>query len=195
MLKTENDRIAKYEIDTVFLERWSPRAFSERDVPEDSLLSLFEAAHWAPSAYNAQPWRFIIARSKKARETFLSFISESNRVWCEKAPVFALILSKKTIDHAKNRSHSFDAGAAWGYLSIQAVKKGLVTHPMTGFNFEKAREVLHIPEDYEIQALIAIGYQGEKELLPSHLQEREFPKSRHPLSELLYEDKFGKEWN
>ena len=180
-----------YEIDELFLKRWSPRSFLEKEVPEDLLLSVFEAARWAPSAFNYQPWRFIIARTKEDREKFYTFISEFNLRWCTKAPVLALILSKKTGEFGENQSHAFDTGAAWGYLSLQALKNGLVTHPMTGFDFHKARKVLNIPDDYAIQALVAIGYQGEKEALPEDLKQREFPKNRRPLKESLFEGSFG----
>ncbi|KYD19331.1 MAG: nitroreductase family protein [Caldibacillus debilis] len=184
-------RVPEFEVDEVFIKRWSPRAFQEKEVPEDLLFSLFEAARWAPSAYNSQPWRFIIARTKEDREKFHTFISDFNLLWCKKAPVLVLILSKTKEDGKNIVSHAFDTGAAWGYLSIQAMKHGLITHPMTGFDFAKAREVLNIPEEYAIQALVAIGYQGKKEDLPEHLQEREFPKGRRPLKESVFEGSFG----
>ncbi|MEK0286234.1 nitroreductase family protein [Caldifermentibacillus hisashii] len=190
----KNYRKPEHEIDDVFINRWSPRSFSEQEVPEDILLSIFEAARWAPSAFNEQPWRFIIARTKEAREKFYSFISEFNLTWCKKAPVLVLILSKKNSERGENKSHAFDTGAAWGFLALQATKCGLVTHPMTGFHFEKAREVLGIPDDYAIQALVAIGYQGEREDLPSNLQEQEQPKGRRPLGETIFEDIFGITW-
>lgn len=191
MTATKQVRQAEYEIDSVYLKRWSPRSFLKKEVPEDVLLSLFEAARWAPSAFNFQPWRFIIARTKEDRETFMSFIGEFNQIWCKNVPVFALIISKMTSERGAVRSHAFDAGAAWGYLSLEATRKGLITHPMTGINFEKARQVLNIPEEYAIQALIAIGYQGEKEVLPENLQERETPSSRRPVKESLFEGRFG----
>lgn len=184
-------RKPEYEIDDVFINRWSPRSFLKKDVPEDILFSLFEAARWAPSAYNLQPWRFIIARTEEMRKKFHSFISEFNLTWCKDAPVFALIISEKINDRRENISHAFDTGAAWALLAIQATKCGLVTHPMTGIDFEKARETLKIPEEYEIQALVAIGYQGDKEDLPADLQEREYPKGRRSLKESIFEGEFG----
>lgn len=185
-------RKPEYEIDDMILNRWSPRSFSGQEVPENILLSLFEAARWAPSAYNVQPWRFIIARTKDTREKFYSFINEFNLSWCKKAPVLALIISKKSDENGEIKSHAFDTGAAWGLLALQATKSGLITHPMTGFDFDKAREVLEIPEDYAIQALVAIGYQGEREDLPVNLQEREQPNGRRPLEETVFEGSFGK---
>ncbi len=181
-----------HEIDDIFINRWSPRSFSEQKIPKDILLSLFEAARWAPSAFNIQPWRFIIAHTKESREKFYSFISESNLSWCKKAPVLTLIISEKENDRGENRSHSFDAGTAWGFLSLQAIKCGLITHPMSGFDFEKARKVLEIPDNYEIQACIAIGYQSDRENLPKQLQEREEPNGRRPLEESIFDGEFGK---
>lgn len=178
-------RKSEYDIDSIFLERWSPRSFSTEEVEEEVLMSVFEAARWAPSANNMQPWRFIIARTKEDRERFYPFIMEGNRLWCEKAPVLVLIVSDK-----EDASHAFDTGAAWGFMSLQAKKKGLITHAMTGFDKEKAREVLNVPEQFDIQALVAIGYQDKKELLPEQLQEREQPSTREPLSTFLHEGTF-----
>jgi len=178
-------RQTEYDIDPSYLNRWSPRSFLEKEVPEDVLLSVLEAAHWAPSANNSQPWRFVIARSPEDREKFHSFIKEGNRKWCEKAPVFVAILSDKKLGY-----HAFDSGSAWGYLALQASQKGLITHPMAGFYKDQAREVLRVPEDFDIQVIVAIGYQGEKEALPVELQEREQPSSRRPLKELVFEGEY-----
>lgn len=186
-----NPRKPAYDIDPVYIGRWSPRSFLEKEVPENVLYSLLEAAHWAPSAFNLQPWRFIVARTKEEREQFYPFISEFNRAWCEKAPVLVLIVSQAVSQQGDNRSHAFDTGAAWGYLALEAVRQGLITHPMTGFDFDKAREVLSVPEDYAIQALIAIGYQGPKDSLPEALQEREQPSPRIPVEQLVYSGSFG----
>ncbi|MRH41275.1 nitroreductase family protein [Aquibacillus halophilus] len=173
-----------YDIDAIYLERWSPRSFLEKEVPEDLLMSLFEAARWAPSSMNNQPWRFIIARSKDEREKFHSFIMKGNRKWCEKAPVLALIISEKKGPHA------FDTGAAWGFLSLQAIRNGLITHPMGGFDKDQAREVLNIPEEFAIHAVVAIGYQGDKEALPEDIQEKEKISDRRPVEESIYEGTF-----
>ncbi|MDR9798028.1 nitroreductase family protein [Aeribacillus pallidus] len=195
MTQTKLARQAEYEIDSIYLKRWSPRSFLTKEVPEDVLLSLFEAARWAPSAFNFQPWRFIIARTEEDRKRFMSFIGEFNQIWCKNVPVFALIISKKTSERGEIGSHAFDSGAAWGYLSLEATRKGLITHPMTGIDFEKARQVLNIPEEYAINALIAIGYQGEKEALPESLQEREAPTPRRPIKESIFEGLFGESLN
>ncbi|WP_163539789.1 nitroreductase family protein [Gracilibacillus sp. YIM 98692] len=179
-------RQAEYDIDDLFLERWSPRAFSEKEVDEKTLMSIFEAARWAPSGSNKQPWRFIIARNKEDREKFHQFIMDGNRAWCEKAPALALVIS----DSEANGSHAFDAGAAWGFLSLQARQKGLITHAMGGFYKDKAREILDIPEQYAIHAVIAIGYQDDVSVLEEKLQEREKPSDRRSLKETIMEGTF-----
>ncbi|MFD2762103.1 nitroreductase family protein [Lentibacillus juripiscarius] len=178
-------RQADHDIDSIYVKRWSPRSFLEKEVPEDVLLRVFEAARWAPSAMNIQPWRFIIARTQEDKEKFHSFIMDGNRKWCEKAPVLALLISDK-----QSNTHAFDTGAAWGYLSLQAAKEGLITHGMGGFYKDKARELLNIPDEFDIQALVAIGYQGEKEALDEQLQAREKPSDRRPVQESVMEGTF-----
>lgn len=185
-------RQAEYPVDPAVLNRWSTRAFLEKEVPESTLLSVLEAAHWAPSAFNVQPWRFIVARTQEQREKFFPFIGEFNLGWCSKAPVLVLIVSKTVTDKGDFPSYAFDAGAAWGILGLEATKQGLATHAMTGFDFAKAREILEIPQEYAIQALVAIGYPGPKESLPEMLQQREVPSPRVPVKEVLFEGTFGK---
>lgn len=184
-LHSKQVRQAEYNIDPIYLNRWSPRSFLEKEVSEDVLMSVLEAAHWAPSANNSQPWRFVIARSQEDRERFHSFIKEGNRKWCEKAPVFVAILSDKKFGY-----HAFDSGSAWGYLALQASQKGLITHPMAGFYQDQAREALNVPDDFDIQVIVAMGYQGEKEALPAELQDREQPSGRRPLKELIFEGEY-----
>ena len=185
-MSIEKYRQTDYPIDSLFLERWSPRSFSNKKIEEEKLWSLFEAARWSPSAMNSQPWRFIVARTEEDLARFHSFILEGNRKWCEKAPALALIIS----DKEAGATHAFDTGAAWLALALQAKLKGLITHPMSGINKDKAREVLQIPDQFEIQALVAIGYQDEKDKLPPALQEREQPSPRRPITESIMEGTF-----
>ncbi len=175
-----------YPIDDIFLKRWSPRSFSEQEVDEETLMSVLEASRWAPSASNKQPWRFIIARTEEDRKKFQSFIMDGNLAWCDKAPAYVLIIS----DTEVGGTHGFDTGTAWGYLALQAMQKGLITHAMGGFYKDKAREVLNIPEQYAIHAVVAIGYQDEKEKLEEKFQEREQPSDRRPLTETVMEGEF-----
>ncbi|XID92696.1 nitroreductase family protein [Paenibacillaceae bacterium WGS1546] len=184
-------RPTAYDIDPINVNRWSPRSFLEKEVPEEALFSVLEAARFAPSAFNFQPWRFIVARTREEREKFLPFLIDFNRAWCEKVPVLILIVSQSSSDKGPLPSHAFDAGAAWGALSHEAVRKGLMTHAMTGFDFDKARQALNIPEEFAIQALIALGYQGDKEALPPAMAEREGPSPRRPLEESVFKGVFG----
>jgi nitroreductase len=187
------NRKADHDIDPLFLNRWSPRAFQQKEVPNDVLLRVFEAARWAPSGGNLQPWRYIIARTAEDRQKFLSFINPGNVEWCHKAPVLAVLISHKyTAGGNFNRSNGFDAGTSWGYLALEAARQGLITHAMGGFDPDKAREVLGVPEEYELYAVIAIGYRGEKSELPEKFREREVPSVRRPLRESLFEGAFNK---
>ncbi|TMV50277.1 nitroreductase family protein [Paenibacillus mesophilus] len=187
-----NYRQAEYDIDTTYVRRWSPRSFAAQEVEESVLLSLFEAARWAPSANNEQPWQYIVARTEQEKTVFLSFINEGNRLWCDKAPILVLALSNRINSRGNpNRSHAFDTGTAWGFLALEAARKGLVSHAMGGFDANKALEMLGIPEDFDAHAVIAIGYQGEAEALPPNLQEREKPSNRRPIGQTLHMGSFG----
>lgn len=189
--QVKESREASYDIDPIFLNRWSPRSYKSDAIPDEVLFSLFEAARWAPSASNEQPWRFVFACTQEDKERFYPFIAEGNRVWCEKAPVLVLAISKTISSrNTHNRAHAFDTGTAWGYLALEATRQGLVTHAMGGFDPEKAREALGIPEGYEPQAVIAVGYQGDKAALNEVLQEREKPSARRTLSETVFEGVF-----
>lgn len=178
-------RTTNHEISEVILNRWSPRAFSTKSVSDEILNKIFEAARWAPSANNFQPARYIVAKTPDQLEVFHSFILEGNLAWAHKAPVIALLISENHYGMS-----SFDAGTSWGFLALQATKEGLITHPMGGIDREKAREVLNIPAEYDIQLAIAIGYQGDATELPERFQERETPSTRKELSEIVFEGTF-----
>ncbi len=191
--EVESNREADYKINPIFLNRWSPRSFQDKEIPEDVLFSVFEAARWAPSSSNQQPWRYIIARTKEDREQFHEFINPGNREWCERAPVLALLFSYKLSQNGNdNPSHAFDTGTAWGYLALQAMLSGLITHAMGGFDKAKAREALNVPEDYELHAVLALGYRGEKEALSEKNQASEKPNGRKSMDQFMYESTYGK---
>ncbi len=155
------------DIDPMYLNRWSPRSFADKDVPEDVLLTILEAARWSPSGGNMQPSRYIVARTPEDRAKFHTFINEGNREWCEKAPVLLVLISNKLTGNGNfYRSHSFDAGTSWGYLALEAARQGLFAHAMGGFDTELARNTLNVPEDYEINIVIALGYRGERASFP-----------------------------
>lgn len=191
MMEVKEFREASYDIDPIYVNRWSPRSFIDKEVSNDILHSVFEAARWAPSAANKQPWRFILARAKEDRDKFLSFINEGNVTWCKKAPVLIALLSKTDNENGSpNPTHAFDTGTSWGFLALEAYRKGLITHAMGGFDRDKAKEVLSIPENYTVHAIVALGYHGEKELLDEPYRGREEPSNRKELHELLSEGKF-----
>ncbi|MFD1173791.1 nitroreductase family protein [Oceanobacillus picturae] len=185
-------RKTRYDIDPIYIKRWSPRSFSNQKVSEEVLSSVFEAARWAPSAANVQPWRFVFASTEQHKETFLSFINEGNVVWCKNAPVLIAVISKMEEERfgGNNPAHAFDTGTAWGFLSLEAARKGLITHAMGGFNKEKAKEALSIPNGYQVHAIVALGYQGEKSSLEEAYQKREVPSPRNEVETFVSEGVF-----
>ncbi|MCL6625625.1 nitroreductase family protein [Alicyclobacillus shizuokensis] len=187
-------RHPNHDAPAVFVNRWSPRAFASRPVDEETLFAVLEAARFAPSANNLQPWRFVLARTDVDRDLFCQFINEGNVTWCQKAPVLLLLASEATMEDGRaNRMHAFDAGAAWVSLALAAEMKGLAAHAMGGFDRAKARELLALPDGFEPQVVIALGYQGDAADLPPALQEREQPNGRRPLAETVFEGRFGRE--
>ncbi|MCZ8516215.1 nitroreductase family protein [Paenibacillus filicis] len=181
----------EYDLNPLFLNRWSPRSYSERKVSDADLFAVLEAAHWAPSSFNDQPWRFFVAKTDEQLRLYHEFLNDFNRSWASKAPVLVVIASDKLRDNGDpNGAHAFDAGTAWGYLALQAKLLGLVTHAIGGFDREKARRLLNVPDRFELHAVVALGYQGEKGVLPEGLQEREVPNGRRSLHELVIEGKY-----
>jgi len=177
-----------YEISEDIQKRWSPRAFSTEPVEMDDLMALFEAARYAPSCFNEQPWRFIVAVKEDELKVMRSILNENNQEWANKAPVLVVIVAKKsfTSNGEPNSWHAFDAGTAWGFLALEAQRRGFITHAMGGFSKIKAHDVLDIPGKYEVLAMIAIGKKGKKEELSPALQTREEPATRKPLTELVF---------
>lgn len=187
------NRKSKYNINPLILGRWSPRAMSGEPIDDQELMALFEAAKWAPSSYNNQPWRFIYAkRNTEHWDRLFNLMVEFNQSWTKNAAALVVIISKKTFDHngQSSRTHHFDTGAAWENLALEAETRGLVTHGMEGFDYDKARQVLEIPDDFDVEAIVAVGKKGKKEDLPPALQEREAPSDRKPLKSLIMEGKF-----
>jgi nitroreductase len=186
-------RQADHPVDPLFLERWSPRAFDGSEMPEEDLLSLFEAARWAPSAFNSQPWRFLYARRGEADwERFLDLLIPFNRSWAQSASVLVYILSDtlpftdKAGQPATSHTHSYDAGAAWACLALQATRMGYQAHGMSGVDFERAREALGVPERYRIEAAAVVGRIGDPETLPEKLRAREVPSGRKAVEEFAF---------
>ena len=192
-MPTINNRSVDHSVLPIFPQRWSPRAMSGETVTEEELNALVEAARWAPSAYNNQPWRFLYARRDTADwNLFFDLLVEPNKVWCKNAGALLVILSKTTFDFngKPSRTHSYDAGAAWGSFALQGSANGLVVHGMQGFDYDRARTVLAVPDDYQVEAMTAVGRPGRKEDLPEDLQKREAPSDRKKVDRIAWEGKF-----
>lgn len=184
-------RETEHSILPLFTDRWSPRAFDPRPVDDATLLSLFEAARWAPSALNIQPWRFVYARRDDAQwADFLEPLMPGNRSWAAQASALVYVVSDTMMTYKgelhPSHSNSFDAGAAWMALALQARSMGLITHGMTGVDFDRARAVAQVPDRFRIEAAVAIGYPGDKAALPEELQQREAPNGRRPVAETIF---------
>ena len=188
-------RTTGYPILPLLAERWSPRAFSDRTITEDQVLTLLEAARWAPSASNLQPWRFIYGvRGEPEFDTLLSLLVPFNEGWARNAGALIFVTSVTTFDgQRQNITNSFDAGAAWMSLAVQAQSMGLVAHGMGGLEYEKAPLILSLPENLKLEAAIAVGYQGHPDTLPDMLKGRETPSQRQPLSAMAFKGRFDGE--
>lgn len=192
---TAVERRADHDIDPALTARWSRRAFGEATISPRELSRLFEAARWAPSARNLQPWRFLYAlRDDEAWPLFLDLIYERNRIWAQHSAAVVAIVSKRTVDEEvgprPNPTHAFDVGAAWAHLALQAHRDGWNTRAMGGFDRERAPGVLHVPNDHEIHALIAVGAPGDDGLLPDHLRALERPTPRRPVATFAHHGLF-----
>lgn len=187
-MKTVNARSAAYDIDPLFMERWSPRAYTGAPITQDQLFTLFEAARWAPSSYNSQPWRFVYAlRDTPQWESLFGLLNEFNQSWAKNAAAIVIICSKKTMQvpgsdaPVPSRSHSFDAGAAWAQFALQATRLGLQAHGMVGVDFDAAASKLKVPQDHAVEIAAVVGWPGDKSLLPERLQAREQPSPRNEI--------------
>jgi len=185
-----------YPIIELLKRRWSPRAFSDQMVEPEKLLSLFEAARWAPSSFNEQPWYFVMATKQNPPEhaRLLSCLVERNQQWARRAPVLMVSVAKLNFDQTgkPNRHAFYDVGMAVGNLMTQATALDLFVHQMAGFSPEKVAELYHIPDEFEPVAAMAIGYGGSLEDLPESFRERELaPRSRKPISSFVFAGQWG----
>jgi nitroreductase len=181
-------------------KRFSPYAFSSRSVEGKKLEKLFEAARSAPSSYNEQPWRFVVATQQdgEALERFQATLTERNREWARHAPVLALSVAKLAFTHngQPNRHALYDVGQAAAYLTLQATELGLYVHQMAGFDARKARQLLEIPEGYEPAAMMVVGYLSDSEPSQEGARQHERPRrARKPLDSLLFDGAWGKPWS
>ena len=188
--------VTDYPIQNALAERWSPYGFEDRPVPEADLRSLFEAARWAASSYNEQPWNYLVATKENSLEfgRLLSCLVEANQVWAKAAPV--LVLGVVSLRFAKNNQNNraavHDLGLAAGNLLVEATVRGLSVHQMIGILPDKAREVYQIPAHYEAWTAMAIGYKADPAKLPEALKGRDLaPRQRKPLSEFVFAGQWG----
>lgn len=191
-----NRRLPEVDVDSMFPDRWSPRAFLDEAIPKHHIKSFFEAARWAPSCYNEQPWLFIYASKREDRRRFVTALMAKNRLWADRAPVLIFLFTRRLFSATgkPNRHASFDAGAAWMALALQARKLGLYAHAMAGFSRKAAFEVTGVPEEeYEAMVAIAVGRHGDSSILPDDLAAMEFPNERKPLVRVAYESRFHSE--
>lgn len=184
------------DIHELLRTRRSPYAFSSRPVPQDTLARLFEAARWAPSSFNGQPWSFIVATQDQRDdfERLVGCLAPPNAVWAQQAPILMLSVAKRRFDHngSENRHAMHDVGQAVAGLTVQATAEGLAVHQMAGFSVEKAREALALPDEQDPVAMVAIGYPGDPEALPEELRAREKrDRQRRPASEFVFAGRWG----
>jgi len=192
-MTTFQNRETTYPIQQHLLSRVSSRAFSEERLSEEELFALFEAARWAPSSYNNQPWRFVYARrGEKEWDTLFNVLIDFNKSWCKAADTLIAVVSRKNFEHNNKPSTtaSFDTGAAWMSLAVEAHARGFVAHGMEGFDYDALKKALKIPDSYKVEALIAVGKAGNKEHLPQALKEKEKPSLRKPVKDIVAKGQF-----
>ena len=185
-----------FPVHELIRDRWSPRSFSEKPIPQGVLRSIFEAARWAPSSSNEQPWAFLVA-SRDDRENYekiLGVLVDFNAGWAKNAPVLAIAVSELAFakNNAPNRNAQYDTGAASALLSVEATARGLAVHQMAGFDPEKARTAFGIPQGWDALAVLAIGYPGAADSLPQPLKDRELaPRTRKRIAEFVMTGHWG----
>lgn len=196
MVRGSENRKADHPIEPLLLDRWSPRAMSAEEISNEELMRLFEAARWAPSSFNAQQWRALYARRGTDHwQMFFDLLVDANKAWAKNAAVLVVFISRKNFDYNNEPSvtHSYDCGAAWENFALQGFHQGLVVHGMEGFDYERARQELRIPDEFQVEAMVAVGKPGPKEVLPEKLQGRESPSDRRKVSESIFEGPFTSE--
>lgn len=180
-----------------FPARWSPRSFTDRKVTEAEVMSLLEAARWAPSASNQQPWRLVWARrGEDGFAAIHSALVPGNQLWTGQAAVLVVVASKGTVTSREgaevaNRTAGFDTGAAWMSLALQARTMGLFAHAMGGFDNDSLAAAVHLPHGHTLHCVVAVGEQGPADVLPADLAAREKPNGRKPVGETMWHGRFG----
>jgi nitroreductase len=196
-MTSSNSRTSEFPIDKFFLDRWSPRAFTDETIDRDTMLTILDAAHWAPSSGNNQPWRFIYGlRGTEAFSTILDLLVPGNQKWAKDAAALMIVVSKtyrisSSGEQREAYTHSYDTGAAWFSVICQAMKLGYHAHGMEGFDKQRAVEALSLPDGFRVEAAAAIGRMADKDTLPADLREREVPSQRRPVAEFAFEGRFS----
>jgi len=194
--EVQADRKLNYPIAALLVNRWSPRSMTGEPLPDDEFFPLFEAARWAPSSYNCQLWRFIVARRQNRVDfdRFFALLTPGNQPWAKNAAALVVVASRVRFEYNDKPSvtHAFDAGAAWENLALEATRRELVAHGMQGFDYGRAKIELSIPDDFDVLAMIAIGRRAPAENLPEKYREMEHPGTRRPLHEIVFEGAFGR---
>jgi nitroreductase len=187
MIKGSTVRKADWPIDSLFVDRWSPRAMTGETLSESELLSLFEAARWAPSSMNFQPWRMLYALRDSAHwSSFLELLFDGNRAWAQRAGALVVFISRTHFDNGKPcLTHSYDTGAAWQNFALQTYSRGLALHGIQGFDYDKARLSLKIPAEYHVEAMAVLGKLADPTVLPENYRAREKPNDRRPLAQTV----------
>ena len=191
--------LSEHPINTLINDRWSPRAFNSKTVENTTLMSLFEAARWAASCNNSQPWRFIIAKSedKDAHDNAISCFNERNQRWVKNAPVIGFVCAYKLMPNEKpNRTYFYDTGMAMAHFSLQALEHNLYLHQAGGILIDKIIADYSIPAGVDVVCGFGLGYQGEAAILPDELAERELePRKRNSITEFTFSNSFGESSN
>lgn len=183
-------RVAHHPVDPIFTARWSPRAFDRSVIPDADLHTIFEAARWAPSAFNAQPWRLLYAKRESADwDRFLALLMPFNQAWAQNAGVLIYLCSDTLMETkpgqiSPSHTHSFDTGAAWASMALQATMLGYHAHGMAGVEWDQARVALKVPDRFRIDAACVIGRTGSLDILDEKNRAREKPSDRRPIAEI-----------
>ena len=186
-------RKPKANVSPLFYTRWSPRAMTGEKLTKSELKPLFEAARWAPSAFNVQPWRFVVATGKR-KDVFMNFLVDFNKTWCKNAAALVVIVSRNNSEYKNkpNPTHSFDTGAAWASIALEGARRGLVVHGMSGFDYKKVKRVLKISNKFTVEAMFAVGKLAPASKLPAEIKKMEKPNQRKKMSEIVsWDGTFG----
>lgn len=192
-MEVRDFRKAENDVSEIFVNRWSRRAMSGEKVDKKELMTLFEAARWAPSSSNEQPWNFVyVLKESENWKKFFDLLDSGNQAWIKNAGALIIVVSRKNWkeDNTFNPTHSLDTGAAWENLALQGSLSNLVVHGLAGFDYDKAKEMLKLSDDYKVEIMIAVGKPGKIEDLPEKYRARESPKGRNELKEIVFEEEF-----